>query len=122
MFMLIGWQTWRATNNRILCSWVKYSWADDMVQVAKNEMWKSEVCFACLTWLYELFVQMLISLTNAYTSCGRSTLNFIERFWPGSVHSASKLNSKCTQMNCEMNCITCTNVQGPVVQSRIKLI
>ena len=39
-------------NNNInaLCSWEKYSWADDMVQVAQNEMWASEVCFACLTW------------------------------------------------------------------------
>ena len=32
------------------------SWADDMVQVAKNEMGASEVCFACLTWLYGLLV------------------------------------------------------------------
>ena len=39
----------RAVNNHVLCSWVQYSWADDMVQVAKNEMWASEVCFACLT-------------------------------------------------------------------------
>ena len=33
-------------NNNInaLCSWEKYSWADDMVQVAQNEMWASEVC------------------------------------------------------------------------------
>ena len=35
VFMLIG---WRAANNHVLCSWVKYSWADDMVQVAKNEL------------------------------------------------------------------------------------
>ena len=46
------------------------------------------------------------SLTNAYTGCGTSTLNFIERFCLGLVHSASKLNAKCTQMNYEMNCIT----------------
>ena len=56
---------------------------------AKNEMWASEVCFACLTWLYGLFVRTLISRTNAYAGCGRPTLNFIE-----------------TQMNYEMNCIT----------------
>ena len=115
VFMLIG---WCAANNHVLCSWVKYSWADDMVQVVKNEMWASEVCFACLTWLYELFVRMFISLTNAYmyTSCGRPTLNFIRHFWFGSVCSASKLNSKCPQMNCEMNCITmhkCTFINVP---------
>ena len=50
------------------------------------------------------------SLTNAYTGCGTSTLNFIERFCLGLVHSASKLNAKCTQMNYEMNCITMQNV------------
>ena len=103
VFMLIG---WRAANNHVLRSWTKYSWADDRVQVAKNEMWASEVCFACLTWLYGLFVRTLISRTNAYAGCGRPTLNFIERFWLGSVRSASKLNSKCTQMNYETNCIT----------------
>ena len=100
--MLIG---WRAANNHIRSSWAKYSWADNMVQVAKNEMWVSEVCFACLTRLYGLFVRTLISLTNAYAGCGRSTLNSIERFWLGSVRSASKLNAKWTQMNYEMNCI-----------------
>ena len=26
-----------------------YNLADDMVQGVKNEMWASEVCFACLT-------------------------------------------------------------------------
>ena len=29
VFMLIG---WRATNNHVLFSWVKYSWADDKVK------------------------------------------------------------------------------------------
>ena len=77
-----------------------------MVQVAKNKMWASEVFFSCLTWLYGLFVRTLISLTNAYAGCGRSTLDCIESFWLGPVHSASKLNSKCTQMNYEINCIT----------------
>ena len=33
----------------------------------------SDVCFACLAWLYELF-------TNAYSGCSRPTLNFIEHF------------------------------------------
>ena len=84
----------------------EYSWA----KVTKNEMWASEVCSACLTWLKGLFVRTLIWRTNAYAGCGRSTLNFIERFWLGLVRSAfklnSKLNSKCTQMNYEMNCIT----------------
>ena len=29
----------------------------DMVQVAKNEIWVSEVCFAYLTWPYGLFLE-----------------------------------------------------------------
>ena len=40
--------------------------------------WAKRVCFACLAGLYQLFVGTLISLTNAYASCGRPTLNFIE--------------------------------------------
>ena len=75
--MLTG---WHAANDHVLCLWAKYSQADGMVQVAKDEMWASEVCFACLTWLYGLFVRTLIPLTIAYTGCGRSTLNFIDRF------------------------------------------
>ena len=39
----------------------------------------SDVCFACLAWLYQLFVGTLISLTNVYAGCGRPKLNFIER-------------------------------------------
>ena len=72
---------WLAANNHVLCSWVKYSWADDMVQVAKNEMWARVKCalLARLT-LYGLFIRTLISLTNAYAGCRRPTLNFIERF------------------------------------------
>ena len=104
--MLIG---WRATNNHVHCSWVKYSWADDMVQVAKNEMWASEVCFACLTWLYGLFVRTLISLTNAYAGCGRPTLNFIERFDLGrSVPTAKPLHLKtfCILCLCIILCDT----------------
>ena len=69
VFMLIG---WRAANNHVLCSWVQYSWADDMVQVAKNVMWASEVCFAYLTWLYGLFVRSLMNITYTRTK-------FIER-------------------------------------------
>ena len=78
------------------------------------------MCIACLTWLYELFVRTLISLTNLYAGCGRATLNFIERFWLGSVRSASKWNAKCTQMNFEMNCITmhnCTEMYCNVLQT-----
>ena len=116
VFMLIG---WHAANNHILCSWVS-TVGQNMVQVAKNEMWASEVCFSCLAWLYELFVGTLISLTNAYAGCGRPTLNFIDHFWLGSVRSASKLNSKCTQMNYEMTCITlykCTEMYSNVLQT-----
>ena len=58
--MLIG---WHATNNHVLCSWPEYSWTDDILQVAKNQMWASEVCFAYLTWLYGLFVRMLMNIT-----------------------------------------------------------
>ena len=87
--MLIGWYT---ANSHVLCSRVKYSWADDTVQVAKNEMWASEVCFACLTWFYGLLVRTLMLLTKAYAGCGRPTLNLIERVWLGSVHSASNLS------------------------------
>ena len=72
--------------------------------VQQNEMWTSEACFACLTWLYGLFVRTLISLTNAFAGCGRPTLKFIERFWLGSVRSAFKLNSK--QINYDMDCMT----------------
>ena len=76
--------------------------------MAKENLWEQGTwCKLWLpNWLYGLFVRMLISLMNAYTSCGRSTLNFIERFWLGSVRSAFKLNSKCSQMNYEMNYIT----------------
>ena len=53
----------------------------------------SDVCFACLAWFYELFVGMLISLTNAYAGCGRPTLNFVERFDLGlSVPAAKPLH------------------------------
>ena len=51
----------------------------------QNEILESEVCFSCLTWPYRPFVRTFISLTNAYAGCSRPTLNFIERFWLGSV-------------------------------------
>ena len=41
----------------------------------KNKMSTSDMCFACLAWLYEVFVGTLISLTNAYAGSGRPTLN-----------------------------------------------
>ena len=63
----------------------KVQLADDVVQIAKNEMSMTEVCFACLTWLHGLFVRTLIPLTNAYADCGRPALNFIECFRLGSV-------------------------------------
>ena len=46
--------------------------------VGSCKMPTSDVCFACLAWLHELFVGTLISLMNAYVSCSRPTLNFIE--------------------------------------------
>ena len=59
----------------------------------KNRMSKNDVCFACLAWLYELFVGTLISLRNAYAGCGRPTLNVIERFDSGrSVPTAKPLH------------------------------
>ena len=59
----------------------------------RNEMLASEVCFACLTWLYGLFVRTLISLTNAYAGCRIPTLNFSERFALGrSVPTAKALH------------------------------
>ena len=66
--------------------------------MAKNEIWASEVFFACLSWLHGLFAGTLTSLTNAYAGCGRPTLNFIERFWLGSVRSATEI----TEMNSEI--------------------
>ena len=54
--MLIG---WRAANMSSMLSG----------HLPKNDMWASEVCFACLTWLYGLFVRTLISRTSAYAFC-----------------------------------------------------
>ena len=53
--------------------------------LAKNEIWVSGVYFA--SWLYELFVRTLMSHTDAYAGCSRPTLNVIERFELGSLHS-----------------------------------
>ena len=79
--------------------WAKYS---GQLTCANSE--ERNVCFACLTWLYGLFVPTLIRLTNEYAGCGRPAVNFIERFQLGSIRSASKwditkLNSKLTQIN-----------------------
>ena len=53
----------------------------------------SDVCFACLAWLYQHFVGTLISLTNAYAGCGRQTLTIIERIDLGrSVPTAKPLH------------------------------
>ena len=69
-------------------------------KMATSDLWF--VCLAwvhvCLTWVCEVFLQTLISLTNAYAGCGRPTLNFIERFWLGSVRSATEI----TEMNAEI--------------------
>ena len=82
-------------SHYIFCSRAKYNWADD----SEERNVGSEVCFACLNWFYGKFVRTLISRTNAYAGCSRSTLTLNERFWLGSVRSAFKLNSKCSQMN-----------------------
>ena len=72
----------------------------------------------CVSGLYHLFSVPLILLTNAYTGCGRPTLNFVERFWfwLGSVRSASKITQKNSkkliselqmnsQVSSQVNCI-----------------
>ena len=64
-----------------------------------NKNSTSEVCIACPGWL--CWSPTLISLSrSACAGCGRSTLEFIERFWLGSVRSPS------IAMNTAMNC-TC---------------
>ena len=52
-------------------------------------MWASEVCLLALA--HGLFVRTLISCTNAYPSCGRPTLNFIEHFDLGRSVLTAKL-------------------------------
>ena len=54
----------------------------------------TEVCFACLAWLYGLFAGTAISLTNAYAGCGRPALNFIERIDLGRSKGRSVPTSK----------------------------
>ena len=68
------------------------SWADDMVHVAKNEMWASEVCFAYLTWPCGLLERLYHLQTH--TPVAVDPHNFIERFWLGSVRSASQVARK----------------------------
>ena len=50
----------------------------------RNEGERTALCFP---WLYGLFVRTLISRANAYASCGRPTLNVIERFELGPLRS-----------------------------------
>ena len=44
-------------------------------RIEKCEMANSEVCLVCMDWLHWLFIWPLLSLTNAYAGCSRSTLN-----------------------------------------------
>ena len=64
-------------------------------QYVINVIWRRRkcgrvVCFACITWLYGLFVRTLISRTDAYDGCDRLTLNIIKRFLFGSLRSDSE--------------------------------
>ena len=102
VFMLIG---------HVLFSWAKYSWCASGKERNVGE-WS-------VRWLYGLFVRTLISITNTYAACGRCTLNFIERFWLGSVRAASKLSAKCTQMNYEMNYITAEMLSNVLQTARV---
>ena len=77
MFVLIGWGA--ANNHGVLCSWARYSWADDMVQVAKNEMWGALL-------VYNLALYCLLERSNNLRT---HTPAFIECFWLGSVRSTS---------------------------------
>ena len=61
--------------------------------LAKNEMWAREVGFACLTWLYGLFVRTLISRTNACAGCCRPTLKKFWAFCLGALRSNSEVTS-----------------------------
>ena len=54
-------------------------WADDVMRISE------ELKFAGLAWLYGLFVGTLMSRTDVYAGCSRTTLNFIERFELGSL-------------------------------------
>ena len=81
----------------------RQSWDVDWLQIGTLEtLIGSHVCNVqataprsemCVSGLYHLFSVPLILLTNTYTSCGWTTLNFVERFWfwLGSVRSASKI-------------------------------
>ena len=78
-------------------------------RVLKWARYASDVCFACPTWLYKLFVRTLISLTNAYAGCGRPTLNFIERFELGSVRSDSEASSPRVSQSGASSSTICTD-------------
>ena len=70
-------------------------------------------CMLCsLTWLYELFVGTLLSLTNAYASCGRSTLNCIERLtWVREAEGFSPESAKRSEFRkrSHFKCTVCTD-------------
>ena len=71
-------------------------------------MWASEVRFACLTWLYGLFVRTLISHTNAYAGCARPILNSIERFDLGPCVPTAKLHFTSCQSDASRSTV-CTD-------------
>ena len=70
-------------------------------------------CMLCsLTWLYELFVGTLLSLANAYASCGRSTLNCIERLtWVREAEGFSPESAKRSEFRkwSHFKCTVCTD-------------
>ena len=49
-------------------------------QITRCKWRRTTVGFSCLTWFFGLFAGTVISVRNAYAGCGRTTLNFIERF------------------------------------------
>ena len=63
---------WFAAWRHVLCC--RWSGVKCSGQV-KNKMSTSDLSFACLAWLYQLFVGTLILLTNAYAGCSTPTLS-----------------------------------------------
>ena len=82
------------------------------VFLAEQDVWQ-RICMLCsLTWLYELFVGTLLSLTNAYASCGRSTLNCIERLtWVREAEGFSPESAKRSEFRkrSHFKCTVCTD-------------
>ena len=66
---------------------------------------KERMCFACLTWLYGLFVRTFISRINAYAGCSRPTLNFIERFDLGCSIPSLRSHFTSCQLGASIVCI-----------------